>query len=230
MMGTTPADAYNYEVFEPAPYIETGCDGPVAGEALADASVWTLDGARLRLGGLTDRLLVLETGSTTCPLYRGNIRRMARVASRHPDVVFVVLYTREAHPGERRGAHRDRDDKLAVAGRLVEQAGEWRPVVVDDLGGSLHRRLEGAPNSVTVLDGDGRVRWYLHDNDPSAVGQVLDDLSAGRSPRVTRTRFRPPDPRTALAALLTGGRDALRDFLRGLPALLRWRISGGPRC
>lgn len=35
-MGTTPADAYNYDVFEPAPYIEAGCDGPRAGEALGD--------------------------------------------------------------------------------------------------------------------------------------------------------------------------------------------------
>lgn len=229
-MGTTPAEAYNYDVFEPAPYIEGGCDGPGPGEALGDAPVWTLGGARLGLGELTDRVLVLETGSTTCPLYRGNIQRMARVADRHPDVAFVVLYTREAHPGERRGAHRDRDDKLEVARRLVDHAGEWRQVVVDDLDGMLHRRLEGAPNSVTILDRDGRVQCYLHDNDPSAVGQVLDDLSAGRSPRVPRTRFRPPNPRTAVAALLTGGRDALRDFLRGLPALLRWRISGGPSC
>lgn len=155
---------------------------------------------------------------------------MARVAGRHPDVAFVVLYTREAHPGERRGAHRDLADKLDMARGLVDLAREWRRVVVDDLDGSLHRRLEGAPNSVTILDPDGRVRCYLHDSDPSAVGRVLEELSAGRSPSEPRTRFRPPTPRTALAALLTGGRTALRDFVRGFPALVRWRIRGGPTC
>lgn len=229
-MGATPTESYNYDVFEPAPYIEAGCDGPDVGDTLGDTPVWTLDGSRRRLGELTDGLLVLETGSTTCPLYRGNVRRMARVAVRHPEATFAVLYTREAHPGARRGAHRDRDDKLDAASQLVDQAGEWRTVVVDDLDGPLHRRLEGAPNSVTILDRDGRVRCYLHDNDPSAVAQVLEDLAAGRSPSVPHARFRPPTPRTALGALRTGGKGAVRDFLRALPALLRWRISGGPGC
>jgi hypothetical protein len=229
-MASTPAQAYNYDVFEPAPYVTAACDGPTPDEDLSHETVRTLDGAVVRLGELTGQVLVLETGSTTCPLYRGNIRRMARVADRHPEAAFVVLYTREAHPGERRGAHRSLDDKLLIASQLTEDAGEWRTILVDDLDGVLHHRLEGAPNSVTVLDGEGRVVVYLHDSDPSAVDRVLDDLAAGRPPRAPRSRFRPPTPRTAIGALRRGGWQAIRDFARGFPELVRWRLRGGPGC
>ena len=229
-MDRTPAQAYNYQIFEPGPYVDAACDGPVVGEDLGDEPVWMLDGSRSSLRQLTDGTLVLETGSTTCPLYRGNIRRMQRVADRFTDVAFVVLYTREAHPGERRGAHRSRDDKLATAGRLADDAGEWRTIVVDDLDGPLHRRLEGAPNSVTILDHHGEVIAYLHDSDPTAVAGVLEDLAAGREPAIPRARFRPPTPRVAIGALRRGGWQAVRDFLRGFPTLLRWRLGGGSGC
>lgn len=229
-MKTTPADAYNYDIFEPGPYVSSDCDGPRAGEHLGDVSVQRLDGSRATLAALGDGLVVVETASTTCPLYRRNIEGMRRVAAAHPEATFVALYTREAHPGERRGAHRDMDDKRAVAASLAVAAGEWRRVLVDDLDGTLHRRLEGAPDSVTILDGDGTVRAYFHDGDPSAVGDALNRLRAGQDVEAIRARFRPPPPRIALRALLTGGWQAVRDFLRGLPSLAVYRLRGGQTC
>lgn len=98
---TTPGDAYNYDTFRPGPYVHGGCDGPTPGEPLAGMMVQRLDGSAVRLGEFVDGTTVIEAGSTTCPLYRGNVRRMRGVTTAHPEARFVVLYTREAHPGGR---------------------------------------------------------------------------------------------------------------------------------
>ncbi|CAN5891762.1 hypothetical protein BH23ACT10_BH23ACT10_16490 [soil metagenome] len=228
-MKTTPANAYNYDIFEPAPYVQADCSGPTPGTTLGDAIVERLDGPPIRLAEVADGPLVVETGSTTCPLYRRNIPKMRAVADAHP-AAFAMLYTREAHPGERRGAHRDMADKRAAAATLPDAAGEWRQILVDDLDGTLHRRLEGAPDSITVLDHAGTVLSYHHDGDPRAVGAFLDSLEAGRPDPSIRARFVPPAPHVALPALLVGGWQAVRDFARGLPALALYRLRGGQHC
>lgn len=226
-----PADTYNYDMFAPAPYIDGGCDGPTPGTAFGDAVVWHVDGTATTLGALADgRTLVVELGSTTCPLYRGNVPRMRRVAERHPEVAWLLLYTREAHPGERRGAHASLADKCEAAAELPQEADEWRTVVVDDLDGTLHRRLGAAPNSAVVLDGQARIVAWLHDNDPRAVDVVLRDLRAGRAVSPPSPVFRPATPATTVRTLLRGGWRALADFVRAFPVLARYRLSGGPDC
>jgi hypothetical protein len=227
---TTPGDTYNYDTFRPAPYVEGGCDGPEPGEHLGDVAVWQVDGTPTSLSEAVDGVTVLEAGSTTCPLYRGNVRRMHAVSRRHPEVTFVVLYTREAHPGGRRGPHRDLEDKRATAAALPEEAGEWRHVLVDDLEGPLHQRLAGAPNSVLVLDGRARVIRWMHDADPTALDATLAALRDGRPPGDVRASFRPPPPHIAVRALLRGGPRAVWDFALGLPTLMRYRLSGGADC
>ncbi len=229
-MTSTPDHTYNYDTFRPGPYVEGGCDGPEHGVRLGDVTVWRADGTPTSLTQFVDGVTVLEAGSTTCPLYRGNVRRMRRVARKHPGVAFVVLYTREAHPGGRRGPHRDLEDKLATAAELPQEAGEWRQVVVDDVDGPLHRRLAGAPNSVLFLDGQAEVIRWLHDADPAAVDAVLDALDNGRSPGQARASFQPPPPHIALRALLRGGPKAVWDFALGMPTLLRYRLTGGASC
>lgn len=225
----TPADTYNYDTFRPGPYVTGSCDGPAPREDLAEAMVHRLDGAPVALGALVKGTTVIEAGSTTCPLYRGNVRRMRAVADAHPEATFVVLYTREAHPGGRRGPHRDQHDKLAVAAELAGEAGEWRDVVVDGLDGALHQRLAGAPNSVLIVDGSATVQAWMHDADAEAVDRALDDLAAGRPPRL-HTAFRPPPPHVAVRALRRGGAKAMWEFLLALPALARYRLAGGASC
>lgn len=226
---TTPADTYNYDTFRPAAYIEGGCDGPEPGKELGELTVYRLNGEPAKLRHVLAGTAVIEAGSTTCPLYRGNVRRMRAVAARHPDARFLVLYTREAHPGERRGPHIELQDKIGVAGELPNEAGEWREILVDDIDGTFHRQLAGAPNSVLVLNGNAVVEAWMHDADPDAVDCVLEDLESGRSPR-TRTRFRPPPPHVALRALWRGGAKAFWDFTLALPSLIRYRLSGGASC
>lgn len=229
-MTSTPGDAYNYDTFRPAPYIEGGCDGPAPGEDLSSVAVWHPDGTSTTLGQFVDTVTVLEAGSTTCPLYRGNVRRMLKVAASHPDVTFSVLYTREAHPGGRRGPNRDLNDKLETAAELRREAGEWRDILVDDLDGSLHQQLAGAPNSVLVLDPDARVIHWMHDADPAALDDVLLTVGQQQSPGDVHASFQPPPPHIAMRALWRGGGKAVWDFALGLPALIRYRLSGGASC
>lgn len=229
-MTSTPGDAYNYDTFRPAPYVEGGCGGPASGADLSSVVVRRLDGTSITLGQFVETVTVLEAGSTTCPLYRGNVRRMRKVAARHPDVTFAVLYTREAHPGGRRGPHRDLDDKLETAAGLPRETSEWRDILVDGLDGPLHQQLAGAPNSVLVLDSDARVLHWMHDADPAALEEVLRAVDQQQSPGDVRTSFRPPPPHAALRALLRGGGKALWDFALGIPTLIRYRLSGGASC
>jgi hypothetical protein len=225
---TTTSASYNYSTFRPDDHFEAPCDGPAPGDDLGGQAVHDLDGRAHRLRDLLRGTTVLETGSTTCPLYAAQVSPMQRVAARHEDVDFAVLYVREAHPGERRGPHRDLDDKLGAARRLAGDAGEWRTVWVDDLAGSLHRTLSASPDTVVVLDGEGRVLAWLHENDATAVDEALDSIAAGESVTVS-PRFRPPPPR-AIAALARGGRRAEWDFVRGLPTLVRHRLRGEAPC
>lgn len=202
----------------------------IPGQLLAEVTVRRPAGAVTTLGRFVRGITVLEAGSTTCPLYRGNVRPMRKLAETHPTVTFAVLYTREAHPGERRGPHRDIPDKLEAASELRTEAGEWRPILVDDVEGTLHRRLTGAPNSVLILDREARVLRWMHHADPRAVDRVLVALEKGEALGDQRAVFRPPPPHIALRALLRGGVKALWDFLLGLPALVRYRLSGGSPC
>jgi hypothetical protein len=202
----------------------------VPGEDLSAAPVWHLDGSPTTLAEFVDGVTVLEAGSTTCPLYRGNVERMRRVAARHPEVAFAVLYTREAHPGGRRGRHRDLHDKLETAAELPRQAGEWRDIFVDSIDGALHRQLAGAPNSVLVLDPGARVIRWMHDADPAALDEVLRALRERCPPEEVHASFRPPPPHVALRALLRGGLKAVWDFSLAMPTLIRYRLRGGASC
>ena len=226
---TTPADTYNYDTFRPAPYVEGGCDGPAPGDDLAGYDVALPDGSAASLGEIVEGLTVIETGSTTCPLYCANVSPMRAVAERHPEVRFAVLYTREAHPGGRRGAHTDLADKLEAASGLASEAGEWRTVLVDRLGGDLHRTLAASPNSLVVLDETARVVQWMHDADAEALEQVLTAIPDGQS-TAARTSFHPPSPRIAMRALMRGGPKAVWDFVLGLPVLIRYRLAGGADC
>jgi hypothetical protein len=221
---SSPDEVYNYDTFRPATYIGQHDDGPVPGDDLGHHVVYCPDGTRTTLGALVDRSTVLETGSATCPLYCANVSPMRDVASRHPDVGFLVLYTREAHPGGRQGPHRDLQHKLAAASTLPSAVGESRTIVVDDLDGPLHRALGAGPNALVVLDERARVVTAMRDADPDAVGRLLSGLAAGELPVVT-PRFRLPSPPVTIRALMRGGARAVWDFAIGLPALARYRLG-----
>ena len=69
------------------------------------------------------------------------------------------MYTREAHPGENLTAHHGFDEKLAAARRLRDEIGITRPILVDDLEGTVHRSYGLMPNMSWVLDRGGTILY-----------------------------------------------------------------------
>lgn len=210
--------SYNYARFTPGEYQLDKFPGPRPGSAAVDFTATTLGGESLRLSDLRGQTVVLETGSVTCPQYVGRIPAMNRVAAKHPDVVFVVLYVREAHPGRAIGTHGSAEDKLGAARSLRSLEPERRVIAIDDLEGSAHRAYGSLPNIVYIIDQNGTVVFREDWNDPKAVDVVLSSLDDGEAGEMV-AHFRPVSPGVLFRVLSRAGREAVTDFFTAIPRL-----------
>jgi hypothetical protein len=116
---------YNYRRFTPEEYEFAEFTGLSAGDRFVDADLHRLDGGTARLSDFLDKPLVLETGSMTCPMYAQSAPPMQDMVTRFPDLNFVVLYVREAHPGERTPQHASQTATVdtAIRSRARHQRG-----------------------------------------------------------------------------------------------------------
>jgi SAM-dependent methyltransferase len=219
--------AYNYEHFGPAHITLDRLGGPEVGDAAPDFSATTLAGTPFSLSDLRGRAVVLETGSATCPMYVKGIDAMNAVAGRFPEVAFLVLYTREAHPGEHVGPHRSGADKTRGARLIAEEDGERRTIVIDDLRGNAHQRYGAMFNTVHIIDAAGTIVFRALWNDPEAVEDVLRRLSEGRSPDDVRSAGIRPSPAAHKRVLNRAGPQAVRDFAAARPLLHHARAASG---
>jgi hypothetical protein len=214
---------YNYRHFRSGDYQFVREVGPAVDQEL-DFEARTLEGERVRLRDLRGQPVILETGSVTCGIYADKVDWWHRVAERHPEARFLLLYVREAHPGERTDAHRSWQDKRAAATRVEAEWGEWREVWVDDLEGTVHRMLGALPVMMYVLDSRGRIVLRANWSDPDAAGKALDALRRGEDPAGIAVGDPLPSPFVALRGLIKGGFRAVVDFARALPSLIAKRI------
>lgn len=210
---------YNYQNFDAGDYDLVNFKGPVPGSKAPDFAVQTADGSATRVLAFDGDFLVLEMGSLTCPLFQGRRPAMARLDLADDRVNFAVLYVREAHPGDKIGAHQSFADKQGCAARLVQSEGERRRVLVDDLDGTIHAAYGGYPNSVFIINRNGCVVYASDWNNPAATARALTQLQAGH-PAQVRAYFKPVPPLVSLRVLGNGGKGAMADFLRGLPRLI----------
>lgn len=98
-------------------------------------------------------------------------------------MAFYVVYTREAHPGERVDHHRTFDDKLANARLLRDEIGIRRPILVDDLEGTAHRAYGLLPNMTWVIGRGGRVIYKADWTSAANVDGFLRRYAAARRSR-----------------------------------------------
>ncbi|UGY93443.1 peroxiredoxin family protein [Streptomyces gobiensis] len=211
------AREYNYEHFSLAGRNLDRLEGVREGESAPDFTATRLDGSRVRLSDYRGKIVVLEAGSITCPMYERGIDRMNALAYRFPDVAFLVLYTREAHPGENLGPHRSMADKTDAARRVADTDREGRTMLVDDLQGSAHQHYGMMPNTVHIIDSRGVVVFRSMWNDPAVVEQALRQVRQGSEPSALRLRFRPAPPHVLFRVLRRAGWQALRDFAVAFP-------------
>jgi len=170
------------------------------------------------LSGFLGQPVVLEIGSITCPVYAGVSKIMNDLAESFADIRFILLYVREAHPGERCGAHKNMEEKLKRARETRRAYGENRTILVDDLKGTAHQLYGAYPNSLFVIDENGIVVWRTKWNRPQVLSQVLDNLKAGKQLPPELMSEKPGG--SQFDALLKGGWVAVWDFLIAFPTLI----------
>jgi hypothetical protein len=107
---------------------------------------------------------------------------MDALAERYSDrrVNSVFLYTREAHPGELHPHLRTLDEKVANAREMKERMGIQRPMLVDDLQGTIHRAYGSLPNMTYVVGVRGRIVYRAEWTDARSVQWMLEQMDHGQ--------------------------------------------------
>lgn len=133
----------------------------------------------------------------------------------------MFIYTREAHPGEHVGQHDSFDRKLAHARLLRDEIGIKRPILVDDLTGTVHRRYGSMPNMCWVIDRGGRVVYRANWTNGANVEAFVIRYLAARADRsrgapsfyeTQQLEIRPVDREAFNQGLLRNGPRAVTEF------------------
>ncbi|MFV2086574.1 TlpA family protein disulfide reductase [Micromonospora sp. LOL_021] len=184
---STPGSAYRFERFTTALLIDDmffRADAPGARDRVPAFDLPTLDGGRFRSDDLGPLPVLMIFGSRTCPVTEsaGPILR-ALHAEFAGQVRFVLVNTREAHPGEVFTQPRTTPEKWAHAQELRTHHGFTFEVAVDDIDGDLHRAMTPKPNSAYLLSPTGVIVYRAHwANDERGLRSALTRASAGQPP------------------------------------------------
>lgn len=171
--------------------MQFGKNAPKPGNRMPEFDLPAVDGGRLRTSDLSGRPALLITGSFTCPMTAGSNPILKALHTRFgSEIEFVMVYVREAHPGEHRDQAATAADKTKAAQALKERDGlPWR-VIVDDPEGSLHRELDEKPNAAYLADRNGTIVFRsLWAGDEHGLTQALEAVArGGRPPEQESTR------------------------------------------
>lgn len=167
---------------------------PGPGDTLPDFDLSTAQGGSFSASTLGERPVLLIFGSRTCPVTES---AMPRIRQLHDDlgdqVRFVLVNTREAHPGGAFDQPTTHAYKLERGAALRHHHQLDFDVAIDDIDGTLHRSLSPKPNSAYLVDTDGTIVFRSHwANDDAAIRQALERHLAGLSTKGTsRAMLRP---------------------------------------
>jgi len=204
---------YDWDVFK----------GPRAGEAAIDFPLTDLAGNAVSISDFRGKWLVIETGSATCSMYTKNIPRMKEIRAQHPDVEFVVVYVREAHPGERLHQHQSSDEKMNAAKTLAVKYDEDRTTLVDALSGKFHITYGAMPNIVYVINPQGIVHYRCNWATADGLAEALADrenINTNENADMHKLKAS-RGLWIAVRTMWTGGFLALWDFVVALPKLAK---------
>lgn len=220
---------YNYKNFTPEQYDFSKDTGLKLGDCINDVFVYNLEGDKVSLlSQIGSKPLVLETGSMTCPMYAQSSHGMQDIIRNYPQFDYVLLYVREAHPGERQPQHQTSEQKIEAALKSIKIYKEInRNVLVDDVEGSAHSLFGLMPNSIYVIDKSGLILFKSTWNNVKALESVLQSIAIYG--RVEHDEFKAVAPFSfrGIRTLFIGGFIALWDFLKGLPRLILNHIRVG---
>jgi thiol-disulfide isomerase/thioredoxin len=163
---------------------------PAPGDRLPSFDLPTLDGSHFTDADLGPRPVLMVFGSRTCPVTESAGPVLGNLHREFGDRVrFVLVNTREAHPGQRFDQPRTDGDKWQHAEELRDHHAVAFEVAVDDLEGTLHRSMSPKPNSAYLVDSSGVIRFRAHwANDERGLRAALTDITEGRDLRHDRSR------------------------------------------
>jgi hypothetical protein len=165
-------------------------DAPAPGDRVPAFDLPTLDGGRFTDVDLGRLPVLMVFGSRTCPVTESAGPVLNTLHRDFGDRVrFVLVNTREAHPGQRFDQPVTVEEKWRHAEELRRHHGVEFEVAVDDLDGGLHRAMSPKPNSAYLLDPTGVIRFRAHwANDEQGMRTALAAVAAGRAPARGRSR------------------------------------------
>lgn len=212
-------ETYNYTRFKMSNYELGYFPGPKAGEtANFDYSFHDLDGKEVKLADYRGKWLVVESASLTCPMYVKNVRPFDQLRAKYPDVEWLVIYVREAHPGSRILPAKDVAEKIDYAKRSRDDYHEGRKIVVDSVDGRWHHDWGLLPNMIYVINPDGKVIYRADWSFASNVDRVL--ANRDRIDKSEHIVIYGAAPWIMLPVTLKGGWNAVYDIVVTIPKML----------
>jgi thiol-disulfide isomerase/thioredoxin len=179
-----------------------------------------------------DKPVLFVFGSMTCPMTASSAPSVQELYEEFGERVdFIMLYVREAHPGENYAQAESMDDKISAAKALQEFYGIDWTVAADTIDGTLHRALDPKPNAAYLANSDGDILFRsLWAADYGALRQALEDAADGKALRRTQsTRLFGPVMRAmgkVREVMRRGGPQAERDLWRAaLPMALAGLVA-----
>jgi hypothetical protein len=226
----TRESTYNYNHFHPSTLAEDAKlirdpEGPHPGDPAPDFTLKDTDGKEWRLHDLGGKPVVLITGSGTCPITQGSLPGMKSLyADYSHDCQWLMLYVREAHPGENMPGHKTHEQKREQAEFFRNETGTPWPILIDELDGRTHIDYGLLPNSVFLIDADGKVSFVGEITHAPTLRTALEQLFEQnmRGP-VDNPEDKTPHMLGPTAygweALERGGHVSTRDVTRRMPPL-----------
>ena len=203
------------------------------GDRIPEFELLTTNGDRLtRSDVFGDKPVLFVFGSMTCPMTASSAPSVQELYEEFGERVdFVMLYVREAHPGEYFGQAETIEDKVESARALQEFYGIDWTVAADSIDGALHRALDPKPNAAYLANSDGDILFRsLWAADYGALRDALDDAANGRALRKTQSnKLLGPVIRamgTVREVMERGGPQSVHDlWIAGFPMALAGRIA-----
>ena len=210
---------YNYKNFSGEYYNLSNFPGPKPGDKFEDVILKDIHGNDRALSDFLDKPLVIESGSITCPMYANCIPKMEEYRKSFSNINFILVYVREAHPGERRPEHTSMEDKTSAAKKVSSLYNDNRLTLVDSMNGEFHQKYGSLPNILYVINKNGVVVYRGDWNDPEKVKTILQQLENRNIHPDKHVSPKFPLRFASIKVVLTGGFRALWDVLLNLGRL-----------
>lgn len=196
------------------------------GQVLPNVEVYLSNNTPQKLHELVSKkALLIVTGSLTCPMTLSSLPDLTELEVEFgTDISFVLLYVREAHPGENHPQPQTFMRKLTNAETLSNNHNVSWPVIIDDMDGTLHNLLDTKPNSVHLINNQGQILFqslWAGDSGPLkiALSQVEKNKLVTKS--ISQNMMGPFIRSGGFMeeALKVAGRGAYRELVLGAPPI-----------